>query len=192
MLVKVLGQIQSLRSFELATQPIAINGVMTVDAPLDFPFPSVIEIVQLGEIRVEGVLTFGESRFRFEDFTEGLPKGWYVDGPILETVPNPNYGTAYGNAFFRRWTWKGYDPAGTMVAASGSEQDCFAQTLAVCQQRHEDWRELGTMSLQPLQGSHYMRARQAAHLGDAGAHREHVRRAREGPRLHADAGGSRP
>lgn len=140
--LKVLGQIQSLRGFELLTQPIGMVGVLGVVGDFEHPFPSIINILQVGEIQLFGALTFGTTTFRFDSFTEGLPRGWYVDGPILETVPNPNYGTAYGNAFFRRWTWKGYDPAGTMVAASGSEQDCFAQTLAVCQSRHEDWREL--------------------------------------------------
>jgi hypothetical protein len=141
--VKVLGQLQTATSFELLTQPILLDSVMTVSGPLDFPFPSIIDFVQLGEITLVGTLTIGDTKFRFDSFTEGLPRGWYVDGPILETVPNPNYGTAYGNAFFRRWTWKGYDPAGTMVAASGSEQDCIAQTLSVCQSRHqEDWHNL--------------------------------------------------
>jgi hypothetical protein len=138
--LKVAGQFATAVGFNILTQPIGINGALLLRG--DVQYPSVVGITQVGDITLQGLLAFRDTAFRYEAFTEGLPRGWYVDGPILETVPNPNYGTAYGNAFFRRWTWKGYDPAGTMVAASGSEQDCIAQTLSVCQSRHEDWKAL--------------------------------------------------
>jgi hypothetical protein len=110
--------------------------------PTAFGYPSAYRLVHLGHMDIFGALVFKDTNFQpIEHITEGLPHGWYT-AKYLETVPNPNYGTLYGNHFFTRWTWKGFDPAGTMVAASGSEQDCFSQTLAICQCRHEKWREL--------------------------------------------------
>jgi len=128
-------------SFEIRTQPIGMLGVLGT-LPTSFTYPSAYRLVHLGHMDLFGVLVFKDTSFQsIEHITEGLPTGWYT-AKYLETVPNPNYGTLYGNHFFTRWTWKGFDPAGTMVAASGSEQDCFSQTLAICQSRHEKWREL--------------------------------------------------
>ena len=128
-------------SFEIRTQPMGMLGVLGT-LPTSFTYPSAYRLVHLGHMDMFGALVFRDTNFQpIEHITEGLPTGWYT-AKYLETVPNPNYGTLYGNHFFTRWTWKGFDPAGTMVAASGSEQDCFSQTLAICQSRHEKWREL--------------------------------------------------
>lgn len=64
----------------------------------------------------------------------GLPPGW-VMLRVLETVPNPNFGTPYGNTGFVRWTYITTDENGQYVCASGSEQDCCTQSHAMAEQR---------------------------------------------------------
>lgn len=63
-----------------------------------------------------------------------LPPGWIVT-QVLEEVPNPNFGTAYGNNFFTRWTYICHDQRGDFVAASGSEDDCYNQAAAIAESR---------------------------------------------------------
>jgi hypothetical protein len=64
--------------------------------------------------------------------TAGLPPGWHTER-VLENVPNPNFGTPYGQTYFTRWTYLGFDDAGTMLAASGAEEDCYNQLLSMAQ-----------------------------------------------------------
>lgn len=63
-----------------------------------------------------------------------LPPGWVVNR-ILEEVPNPNFGTPYGNNYFARWTYICTDENGQFVCASGSEDDCNNQAQAMAQSR---------------------------------------------------------
>jgi hypothetical protein len=61
-----------------------------------------------------------------------LPEGWQVNGTV-ETVPNPNTGTIYGQGYFTRQTYICTDARGQFVCASGSEEDCYAQAYAMAQ-----------------------------------------------------------
>lgn len=63
-----------------------------------------------------------------------LPPGWVVT-KTLESVPNPNFGTPYGNAYFTRWTYICTDENGQYVCASGSDVDCYGQAQAMAQSR---------------------------------------------------------
>jgi hypothetical protein len=138
--MQTLGNIQFRTTFALLTQPLGINGTLALLG--DIAFPAVHYIVQLNTLDLTGevgIAAFGG--FEYPTFTEGLPAGWRIER-FLEEVPNPNYGTAYGNNYFTRWTWKGFDADNVMVAASGSEDDCYAQTLSIAQSRYARWREL--------------------------------------------------
>lgn len=64
----------------------------------------------------------------------GLPPGW-VMVKVLESVPNPNFGTPYGTTYFTRWTYITYDELGNFVCASGADTDCCSQAHAMAQQR---------------------------------------------------------
>lgn len=137
--LQVSGAIEYKVSFQLMTQPIALTGVLQVtgDAHGVTPF----DLAQSEPVALTGVVTIGGTEFEFAFWHEGLPEGWRVE-QFLEEVPNPNYETIYGNNFFTRWTWKGFDAEDTMVAASGSEDDCRAQTLSIAQARYANWRKL--------------------------------------------------
>lgn len=136
--VKTVGNIQIRRSFALLTQPLALQGTLQISGALKYP--RTFYLVQQGYMEIFGVVG-AAAEFKYRQWTEGLPTGWYIEH-FLEDVPNPNFGTIYGNIFFRRHTWKGFDDQGQMVAASGSEDDCYAQTLSVCQSRFANWRSL--------------------------------------------------
>jgi hypothetical protein len=64
----------------------------------------------------------------------GLPPGWVMTR-VLESVPNPNFGTTYGNNYFVRWTYITTDENGQFVCASGADTDCCAQAHAMAEQR---------------------------------------------------------
>jgi hypothetical protein len=63
-----------------------------------------------------------------------LPPGWTVTGQV-ENVPNPNFGTPYGQNFFARQTYICTDDRGDFVCASGSEDDCNNQAQTAAQSR---------------------------------------------------------
>lgn len=66
-----------------------------------------------------------------------LPSGVPVESGAtfwreLEAVPNPNFGTPYGNTYFTRWTYslRQGDGDGALICSSGSESDAVAQSLS--------------------------------------------------------------
>jgi len=63
-----------------------------------------------------------------------LPPGWTIT-KTLEEVPNPNFGTPYGQNYFVRWTYICRDENNQFVCASGSEDDCNSQAQAMAQSR---------------------------------------------------------
>lgn len=130
--LQTLGNIGVRQPFTLLTQPIGVVGTLQLLGNINAPDVFLFE--QVGEIALTGTL-LGYAEFEYFDRpTGGLPFGWRVER-FLETVPNPNYGTAYGNHFFTRWTYRGFDDNNQQVAASGSEDDCITQTLSIAQTR---------------------------------------------------------
>jgi hypothetical protein len=90
--------------------------------------------IQTGTVNESFTLTDRQTGQVDAGLCPGLPPGWVMT-KVLENVPNPNFGTPYGQTYFTRWTYITTDENGQFVCASGADTDCCAQSHAMAEQR---------------------------------------------------------
>ena len=62
-----------------------------------------------------------------------VPPGFTAMTEVLEEVPNPNFGTPYGQNYFVRWTYRTKWTAKNITVSDGSPDACSQQAWALYQ-----------------------------------------------------------
>jgi hypothetical protein len=62
-----------------------------------------------------------------------VPVGWTPMEEVIEEVPNPNFGTAYGQNYFVRVTYRTTWPERNLTVSDGSMDACASQAFALAQ-----------------------------------------------------------
>jgi hypothetical protein len=62
-----------------------------------------------------------------------VPNGWTPMVSVVEEVPNPNFGTTYGQSYFARTTYKTTWIEKNITVSDGSSDGCASQAFALAQ-----------------------------------------------------------
>jgi len=62
-----------------------------------------------------------------------VPAGWTPMVELIEEVPNPNFGTPYGQNYFVRRTYKTTWTAKQVTVSDGSQDACAQQAFTLAQ-----------------------------------------------------------
>jgi hypothetical protein len=62
-----------------------------------------------------------------------VPVGWTAMVEVIEEVPNPNFGTPYGQNYFARRTYKTTWTEKNITVSDGSSDGCASQAFALAQ-----------------------------------------------------------
>lgn len=132
----VVGDVQIAALFLVEQDgSIELVGTLALTGDIYAGLPKLV-LEQVEALLLTGSLSISGDIKAITRISDGLPEGWYLV-KVLEEVPNPNFGTPYGQNYFVRWTYLGYDDNDIMLAASGALEDAFNQLLSIAQSRSQ-------------------------------------------------------